>query len=137
MANSHFVFMGEDNKVFCTMERFPGPLNDLLTAAFASGVQGMNISEYPNAQRGDVWDGSDFVKMSAAVDPVFEERIALLVDNEIVDILDLDKNYPYYNRWIDGFSKKHIGMNATGYDNARSGAIWNGESFIFSEDPAI
>jgi len=137
MVNSLFVFINKDNnKVFCVMDRFPGPLNDLLTAAFASEVQGMIITEYPNAQRGDIWDGSNFIKMSLEQDPELEERVALLVENEIVDILELDKVYPYYNIWIEGFSKEHFGFNATGYENVRSGSIWDGKSFTLPDIPA-
>jgi hypothetical protein len=132
---SLFVFMNQ-NKVFCTMERQPGPHEDLLKAVFESGVQGMVISQYPNAQPGDIWDGSNFIKMSPEVEPVLEERIGLLVDNELVDTLDLDPSYPYYNIWLDGFSKEHVGFNATGYDNVRSGSTWNGEFFTLPDVPA-
>ena len=132
--SSIFVFIGkDDNKVFCTMQRFAGALNDLLTAAFASGIQGMIITDYPDAQRGDIWDGSKFIKMSDTLGPETGERVALMVDNEIVDILELDPNYPYYNNWINGFSKEHFGLNATGIINARSGSTWTGESFILAE----
>lgn len=128
MNNSFFCFMS-NNKVFCTMERSPGPLNDLLTAAFASDVKGMIITDYPDAQRGDIWNGTGFTKMSIEVGSEIGERIALIVENEIVDILELSKNYPYYNNWIEGFSKDHVGFNATGYENVRSGSTWDGEKF--------
>jgi hypothetical protein len=135
MSDSRFVFMN-DNKVFCLMDRPPGPLQTMLTAAFLSGIQGMIISQYPNAQRGDIWDGSNFIKMSPETEPVLEERIALLVDNEIIDILELDPGYPYYNIWLEGFSKEHIGFDASGYENVRSGSTWDGESFTLPEIPA-
>jgi hypothetical protein len=132
--SSTFVFIGkDDNKVFCTMQRFAGALNDLLTAAFASGIQGMVITDYPDAQRGDVWNGTGFTKMSDTVGPETGERIGLLVDNELVDILELDPAYPYYDNWINGFSKEHFGLNATGMMNARSGSTWDGESFTLAE----
>jgi hypothetical protein len=136
MPNGLYVFMNKDNKVFCTMDRFPGPLNDLLAAAFASDVKGMIITDYPNAQRGDIWNGSGFTKMFPEVEPEYEERVALLVDNEIVDILDLSKNYPYYQIWIDGFSNEHFGFDATGYENVRSGSTWDGTSFTLPDKPA-
>lgn len=132
--SSMFVFIGkEDNKVFCTMQRFAGPLNDLLTAAFDTGVQGMNITEYPDAHRGDIWNGTGFTKVSNIEGVETGERIGLLVDNEIVDILELDPSYPYYDNWINGFSKEHFSLNATGMLNVRSGSIWNGETFILAE----
>jgi hypothetical protein len=135
---SVFAFINNNNnKVFALLERFPGPLEDLLTAAFASGVQGMIITDYPNAQPGDIWDGSNFIKMSEDVSPVFEERVGLLVDNELVDILDLHPSYPYYNIWIEGFSNPHTGLNATGHkENLRSGSTWDGESFTLPDTPA-
>lgn len=127
--------MNNNNEVFCTMERSPSPLNDLLTAAFASGVKGMIITDYPNAERGDIWNGLGFTKMSVEVGLESGERVALLVENEIVDILDLSKNYPYYNRWIEGFSGEHFGFNATGYENVRSGSTWDGNSFTLPDKP--
>jgi len=130
-----FVFMN-NNKVFAFLHVTPGPDNDLLTAAFASGVQGMDISNYPNAQPGDIWNGTDFIKMSPEVEPEVEERIGLLVDNEIVYTLDLDPSYPYCDIWKDGFSKEHTGFNATGHDNIRSGSTWDGQSFALPEVPA-
>ena len=128
--NSLYVFMS-NNKVFCTMYRFPGENTTLLDAAFASGVQGMIISDYPNAQNGDIWDGTQFIKNSPERNSAIGERVALLVDNEIVDILDLEKEYPYYERWINGFSGPHVGFNATGYDydTITPGSTWDGEKF--------
>lgn len=134
MDSAFYIFMDQNNKIFCTMQRFPGPLNNLLKAAFASNVKGMNISNYPLAQRGDIWDGNDFIKMSDPVPPETEERIALLVENEIVDILDLHPDYPYYDKWIKGFDNPHTGMDATGYENVISGATWNGEMFILPDN---
>jgi hypothetical protein len=132
---SSFVFMN-NNKVFALLHVIPSPENDLLTAAVASGAQGMNISNYPNAQPGDIWNGTDFIKMSPEVEPEMGERIGLLVGNELVYTLDLDPAYPYYQIWKDGFAKEHIVFNATGHDNIYSGATWDGKSFTRPEVPA-
>lgn len=135
MSYSSFVFVN-NNKVFFLLHVNSGSLADLLTAAFDSGVQGMDISNYPNAQEGDIWNGTDFIKMSSETVTEEEERVALMVDNEIIFTLDLDPSYPYYHIWKDGFSKPHVGFNATGYDNIVSGAVWDGNSFTPPEIPA-
>jgi hypothetical protein len=123
-----YIFMSE-NKVFATMERFDPEEEALYTAAFASGVQGRIISDFPTAQVGDVWDGSKFVETSPRTSQDEGERVALMVGDEIVEIEELQKTYPYYEKWIAGFSGEHVGFNATGYPNVRSGSTWDGQSF--------
>ena len=123
-----YVFMS-DNKVFATMERFEPAEEALYTAAFASGVQGRIISEFPNAQVGDIWDGSRFIETSPRTPQQEGERVALMVENEIVEIEELNPTYTYYDKWVAGFSGEHVGFDATGYPNCRSGSTWDGHSF--------
>ena len=58
-----------------------------------------------------------------------ERRFALVVENEIIDILESDESYPYHERWTEGFSKNPIGFDATGYEGVEIGSVWNGNSF--------
>jgi hypothetical protein len=123
-----YVFMS-NNKVFATMERFDPAEEALYTAAFASGVQGKIITEFPTAQVGDVWDGSKFIETSPRTAPEEGVRVALMVETEIVEIEELQPTYPYYEKWMAGFSGEHVGFDATGYPNVRSGSTWDGQSF--------
>lgn len=127
-----FVFMNE-NKVFALMYRSSPEEMELLTAAFASGVQGMIVPENKDVEAGDIWNGSEFIKTVPAGDLISGEKVALLVGNEVVNVMDLNTDYPFYSKWIDGFSKDHVGFNATGYENVLSGSTWNGEYFTLPQ----
>ena len=59
MYNNKYVFFN-DNKVFCILYRIDGPENDMLRAAFASSVMGMDITEFKDAGLGYTWDGLKF-----------------------------------------------------------------------------
>jgi hypothetical protein len=70
------------------------------------------------------------------------KRYALLIENEIFDIMSMRGNYEdeTFLRWSDGFSNEPTGLDISGIPNVGIGSIWNGESFdnsFLNEDSFI
>ena len=62
-----------------------------------------------------------------------QKRFALVVENEVFEILIVDESFPFYQRWVDGFSGEHIGMDASDMENVEIGSIWDGNKFSLPE----
>jgi len=62
------------------------------------------------------------------------KRYALVVENEIFHTWVIDDSLNLYERWVEGFSQEHFGMEATGMDNVAIGSIWDGKKFILPEE---
>ena len=63
-----------------------------------------------------------------------KRRYALIVENEIFDIIQIDGDFPFAEKWKEGFSKNLVGIKTNGDEQIGIGSTWDGEKFNSSSD---
>ena len=61
-------------------------------------------------------------------------KYALVVENEIFDILEVDSDLPFAERWKNGFATSPVGMAVDSDQEIGIGSVWNGAIFESSSD---
>lgn len=58
------------------------------------------------------------------------KRYALVVENEVFDIINVPESSARAKEMHDGFTNSPVGMNVTNFKNISFGSKWNGKNFI-------